>query len=333
MNAFPANADPVLEEQAALWAARLDGSTLTADDRNALDAWLAASPLHRALLSSYCQFSADLEQQLPALVVAGAVDLPEAAAPRRAARWFGWGAAATLAAAAVVTVLVWAGRPRAQVGNFTTAIAQRQSLTLVDGSRLDLNAQTSLAVEITARERRVRLAAGEAFFAVQKDPGRPFLVETPYGSVQVTGTKFGVTADSPVTLQVTVVEGTVQARPAGADGRPGAPVALTAGEQLSAGPDGVRVRTLTAAAMADALAWREGQVVFENTPLSEALAAFARYHGQGLTATPDAGRLHIGGRFGLDDLEGFLTYLEDSQPVRVTRNLNGTVQVSLRAEP
>ncbi|HTX65968.1 MAG TPA: FecR domain-containing protein [Opitutaceae bacterium] len=333
MNAFPANPDPALEEQAALWAARLDGSTLTADDRNALDAWLGASPLHRALLSSYCQFSADLEQQLPALVVAGAVELPEAAAPRRTARWFGWTAAAALAAAAVVAAILWAGRPRTQVANLASAIAQRQSFTLVDGSRVELNAQTSLAVAITARERHVRLATGEAFFTVQKDPGRPFVVETPFGSVQVTGTKFGVAADSPVTLQVTVVEGTVQARPAGADGRPGAPVALTAGEQLNAEPGGVRVRTLTAAALDDALAWREGQIVFENTPLGEALAAFARYHGQGLTATPDAGRLHIGGRYSLDDLDGFLTYLEDSQPVRVTRNLNGTVQVSLRAEP
>jgi len=333
MNVFPANADPVLEEQAALWAARLDGSTLTAEDRTALDAWLAASPRHRALLSSYCQFSADLEQQLPALVAAGAVDLPAGPAPRRAGRWLAWGAAATLAAAAAVTVLLWTGRPRTQVANLATAIAQRQNFTLADGTRLELNARTSLAVDLTARERRVRLAGGEAFFAVQKDPGRPFLVETPYGSVQVTGTKFGIAADSPVTLQVTVVEGTVQARPAGADGRPGAPVALTAGEQLSAGPGGVRVRTLTAAALEDALAWREGQIVFENTPLSEALAAFARYHGLGLTATPEAGQRHIGGRFSLDDLDGFLTYLEDSQPVRVTRNLNGTVQVSLRAEP
>ncbi len=62
------------EEQATLWAARLDGSVLSADQRIALDAWLTADPAHRVLLSSYCQFSADLEQQMPLL--AGIKGLP-----------------------------------------------------------------------------------------------------------------------------------------------------------------------------------------------------------------------------------------------------------------
>ena len=65
------------EDQAALWAARLDGSTLSAADRAELEAWLAKDPRHRALLSQYCQFSSDLEDYLPALVGAGAVSMPE----------------------------------------------------------------------------------------------------------------------------------------------------------------------------------------------------------------------------------------------------------------
>ena len=76
MTSSPCYLDPASEEQAALWAARLDGASLTATDRAALDAWLAEDAAHRALLSRYCQFSADLEQQLPLLVAAGAVELP-----------------------------------------------------------------------------------------------------------------------------------------------------------------------------------------------------------------------------------------------------------------
>ena len=64
MNPSP-HPHPAAEEQASLWAARLDGSVLSATDRLALDAWLAEDPAHRSLLSHYCQFSADLEQQLP----------------------------------------------------------------------------------------------------------------------------------------------------------------------------------------------------------------------------------------------------------------------------
>ena len=65
MNSFSKHHDPAAEQQASLWAARLDGSVLSATDRLALDEWLSAHPDHRALLSGYCQFSADLEHKFP----------------------------------------------------------------------------------------------------------------------------------------------------------------------------------------------------------------------------------------------------------------------------
>jgi ferric-dicitrate binding protein FerR (iron transport regulator) len=71
-------------------------------------------------------------------------------------------------------------------------------------------------------------------------------------------------------------------------------------------------------------------VVFKGVPLSDALARFARHHGIGITASPAAARLRIGGRFSLDDLNGFFNALEEVVPVHVRRNLNGTVQVDLR---
>jgi len=332
MTSSPWFLDPASEEQAALWAARLDGSTLTATDRAALDAWLAEDSAHRTLLSRYCQFSADLEQQLPALVAAGAVDMPADAAPRRRGRWLPWGAGAALAAAAAIALMLTLNRAPTQTENLATPTAVRRTLALADGSRVELNAQTSLRVEIDGRERRVRLASGEAFFAVHKDASRPFTVETPAGSVRVTGTQFDVRAESPAALEVTVVEGSVQARPGDGAGRAGAPVALAAGEQLSAGPGGIAVHTLTPAALDDALAWRQGQIVFNGVPLRDALARFARYHGRGITATADAAECRVAGRYSLDDLDGFFAALEEALPVRVTRNLNGTVQVSLRTE-
>ena len=122
--------DPTAEDQAALWAARLDGSSLTAADRAALDGWLAEQPVHRTLLSHYCQFSADLEQLLPVLVATGAVELPPDGAPRRAPRWLAWGAGVGLAAAAATVVLfAWLGRPLTQSENLATPTAQRRALT------------------------------------------------------------------------------------------------------------------------------------------------------------------------------------------------------------
>jgi transmembrane sensor len=213
-------------------------------------------------------------------------------------------------------------------------MAARQILNLADGTRVELNAQTSLQIQIDRNGRRVRLASGEAFFAVHKEAARPFIVETPAGSVRVTGTQFNVRAETAAPLEVTVVEGSVQVRPADSAGRPGATVWLGAGDQLSAGPDGVDVRALSANALDDALAWRQGQIVFADVPLRAALARFARYHGRGITATAATADMRVGGRYSLDDLDGFLASLPDilPVPVLVTRSPDGTVQVSLRSE-
>ena len=331
MNPNPPPFNPAADEQASLWAARLDGSALSAADRSALDVWLASGPAHRDLLSQYCQLSADLEQKLPVLAAVDAVDFLPPAAPQRRSRWVKSAAVGSLAAVAAVALTVWLARPQIQLETVATPVGQRQSLTLADGTRIDLNAQTNLQVEITGRTRHVLLASGEAFFAVHKDPSRPFIVESPAGSVRVTGTQFNVRAETATTFEVTVIEGSVQAHPGDMNGRASAPQTLGAGDQLSAGPDGMDVRRLSAAGLDDALAWRQGQVVFHGVALGDALARFARYHGRGITVSPDAARKRIGGRYSLDDLDGFLSFIEEGLQVHVTHDLNGTVQVSNRA--
>lgn len=328
--------DSAAEEQASLWAARLDGGTLDAADRTALDTWLAASPSNRALLSDFCQFSADLEQSLPALVSAGAVKMPAAPQPSRR-RWsLSWLAlgGGTLAAAAAIALGLWIAQPSRAMETLATSVAQRQSYTLADGTRVELNAQTSLLVENTRDERRVRLASGEAYFAVAKNASRPFIVETPTGSVRVTGTIFDVRTDKTSELEVTVVEGSVQVRPSDTAGTgPRPPSSLTAGDHLSATPRGVVRRTLTAAGIDDALAWRQGMIVTTGLPLRSALARFAQYHGRGITVTPGAENLSIGGRFSLGDLDSFLDLLAQVHPVRVHRDPSGLLRVSLLSEP
>lgn len=322
------------DEQAALWAARLDGSELSAADQRELAAWLAADPAHRPLLSSYCQFSADLEQQLPLL--AGVRDeLAESPTAPRAARSFPWWrrpalAGATLAAAAALAVFLWPGRPQNHSQNLGTAVAARQEFTLPDGSRLELNAQTAAVVELTATERRVRLAGGEAFFRVAKDPARPFFVETPAGSVRVTGTEFNVRTESAASLEVTVREGSVQVRPGGT----ATPRHLKGGERLVSRGRDAEVTALAPGQLADALAWRQGRIVFTDTPLREALARFARYHGRTLTATDAAALKRVGGNYSLDDLDGFLAFLEetDGMGLHLTRSTDGAIRVGLPDE-
>lgn len=331
MNSRPATYDSGAEEQAALWAARLDGSTLSAADREALDTWLAASATHRTLLSEYCQFSADLEAQLPALVADARVKLPSAH-PRR--RFFhGLAYAGVALAAAAVAVLLWVGRPTAERQHVATAMAQREVVTLGDGTRIELNARTTLRTELSRSERRVHLAEGQAFFTVAKDATRPFVVETPAGMVRVTGTAFDVRAANGPELHVVVAEGSVLVRPGEVGASASAsPVTLRAGDRLSSIAGVVSRAALDAEQLQDLLAWREGVVVFDGVPLDAALARFAHHHGRGINVLPEAAAHRVSGRYSLDDLEGFISGLDQAFPVKVTRSQSGTITVAPRAD-
>ncbi|HWA08067.1 MAG TPA: FecR domain-containing protein [Opitutaceae bacterium] len=331
MSASSPHHNPAAEEQAALWAARLEGSSLAPADRAALDAWLAEDPAHRDLLAQYRRFSSELEDRLLLLAAAGGVALPAAPAARHG--WqFGWILGPALAAAALAVGVVWWARPAHQSASFATAAAQRREIALVDGTRVELDAGTRLDVEIGGAERHVRLSVGEAFFTVSKDPNRPFIVETPAGSVRVTGTVFSVHTEPSVGLDVTVVEGSVLVRP-GIPGAPAAePVSLHANDAVSIGPDGAVVkRTLSNDALDEALLWRKGKVVFHTVPLRTALARIAHYAGREIHVSDDAANLPVGGLYGLDPDEFFKAF-EALQPIRVTSTPGGPVQVTLAAE-
>jgi transmembrane sensor len=331
MNSSPEPRDVIADEQAALWAARLDGDTLDRAERAELDAWLAQKPAHRRLLSEYCQFSADLEEQIPALVLHGAVAMPAKAPARR--QWtFPRVFSVALAAAAAVAVTAFVVRPTSQIQNVAKASAERGAETLVDGTRVELNANTSLRFDNSKSEREATLASGEALFAVAKDQSRPFIVKTPAGTVRVTGTTFNVRTD-PVTnvFEVTVIEGSVQVSPGEVNGvPPPAPMSLSAGDRFSS-RRGER-QSLSQSELDDALAWRQGVIVFDGVPLHEAAARFSQYHGRAINVAPAVAGERVSGRRKLDDLTGFLAGLELALPrVKVhADDLSGTVSVNLR---
>jgi transmembrane sensor len=325
-----------IDESASLWAARLDDGDLSEAHCTELDSWLQADSRHREALASYGQLSAWLEQRVPALAATGSIKASSSAAPSalppkrgRPRWWLVGGALAAAASVAVVISLQTAEQPSPQ--RVATSIAQRQSLTLADGSQVDLNAHTSLVVVDTPAERRVRLAGGQAFFKITKNPNRPFIVDTPAGAIRVTGTAFDVRQSSSGYIEVTVQEGSVQVRLGpNEDQSDSPPFSLVAGDQLESGAKAPVLRKLTPEQIADSLAWRDGQAVFDATPLQDAVAQFAHYHGRGISTTSEVAQLQISGRFPLDDLEGFLAGLEEVLPVKVNHGLSGTSRIDRR---
>jgi transmembrane sensor len=325
--------DPAAEEQASLWAARLEGSILTDSDRAELDAWLAGDPARRALLSSFCRLSAKLDVAVPELAACGAIQMPPERR-RPAGAWNPWKlATAGLLAALVAGVLLFERQGR-QTEDLSTPAGQRGSFTLSDGTRVELNANTSITVENGRNERRVHLSNGEAFFVVSEDKSRPFTVDTPAGSVRVTGTIFNVLTESASQLDVTVVEGQVQVRPDDSSGVPSAnPTILNAGGVLDAEGGRVSITTKSVADIDDDLAWRQGKIVCNAMPVAVALARYSHFYGRSMTATAGAGARNLGGRYDLANLDEFLDYLRQGQGLSVARAADGSIRVSLPGEP
>ena len=315
-----------IEQQAALWSARLTTGSLSDAERLALAEWLEADPENRWVLSRYRELCGQLDQQLSALLDPREAEelIARTAAQHRGRRW-AWGAG-TAAAVLMIAGITWWLTPQ----TVDTLPSERRSLALADGSRVDLNARTKLQIDLGRRERRVRLSQGEAFFSVAHDATRPFFVETPQGEVRVTGTIFNVRQTADASVEVTVVEGAVQVRTLKT---PDSPVPLRPTEQARLAGTEVTVQTLTPEAMQSAVTWRTGQAAFEAARLGDALERFSAYTGREIIVSPEAMKLHVGGRYSLDDTDGFLAAIQQALPVSVLRGENGSVRVVMRTRP
>lgn len=199
---------------------------------------------------------------------------------------------------AIGGVLLWNQRPVA----YQTAVGERRTITLPDGSRVTLNTNTRLAARFGGGRREVVLEAGEALFAVVHRDGAPFDVLSQGGRVRVTGTRFNVYRQANVT-QVDLLEGGVTAGPA-EDGSKAA-VQLAPGQAVRLSPSG-RPGPIFVAQAARIDDWNNGRISFVGASLTEAVAEMNRYSRTPLRiATPSLGRLQVDGVFEAGDTAAF----------------------------
>jgi transmembrane sensor len=362
-----------IEAQAADWLARRDALGWLPADEAALNAWLSRSTAHNvAFIRLEAAWNAS--QKLKALGAgvpkgvipdsgvwrrsrflrsrggsavesARAGTGPRTGSRRRRGRLALYGLAASLLVAAAVGG-VWFLWPEGSV--YRTAVGGLEAVPLTDGSKVTLNTDTDVRIELSPSERRVDLQHGEAFFEVAHDATRPFVVRAGDKRVVAVGTKFSVRRDGDE-VWVVVTEGKVRledhrARSASAPAQPQPLSSSSSGPQLSssatvldassagsadvvllpagsvahAADAGVLVKEETAAEAEAALSWRQGYVVLQDTPIAEAAAEFNRYNTRKIViADPDVGEIRIGGNFRSTSTDAFVRLLADGFPIRV----------------
>lgn len=352
-----------VEETALQWVTRCDRG-LDAAEKAEFEQWLQADPCHRRLFEEFDGVFDLVSRTDPAPAVRGTVVRDDAAASTgRKGRRFSraWVALAAAAALTIGYHQVW--RPAHFSRAFETATGEMRTVKLPDGSALEMNTQSEVAVTFTSAERRVQLLRGEGHFNVAKDAARPFVVATHGVAVKAIGTRFNVRVRGE-SVDVLVTEGKVQVEPvpAAAPTTPAAasaavppdaarrapevtgegkrtpePILLTAGYRISI--EARSLATVAAEALAEPravrlpadeirrqLAWQERKLEFESARLAEIVHEMNRYHQRRIViADPILSTQRFGGSFRPEDRAGFVRMLQDNFGVIVEERADESV--------
>ncbi|MFT4193460.1 FecR family protein [Ottowia sp.] len=252
--------------------------------------------------------------------------LPPARAPRRSrATGLRNGGVAAIVLA-IAAAMLWGLDPAWRTEHHATAVGERRDVSLADGSTLTLDTATALDVTWHLRSRRVALRQGQARFAVAPSGWRSFEVAAADARIRVVGTVFDVRRDQGQ-VQVTVLQGRVEvSRPGGA----GAPWLLAPGQRLRIGAGEGAAPQPEAVDPAQAGAWQQGRLVFDRTPLRDALAEVQRYRRAPIRLRDDGalGRHAVTGVFEADRTDQLLDLLPRIAPAQVRRHADGSVDVA-----
>ena len=245
-------------------------------------------------------------------------------AQKRSISWWEWGQrAAAILFLPLIGLLLWQQNQLRQAESMAEMLEVRTNpgmttrLNLPDGTTVCLNSGSTLSYpsRFTGDTRSVSLS-GEAYFEVAKDAEHRFIVHTPdQSAVEVYGTHFNIEAypgDPYVTT--TLTEGKVgflykeDATTKRAILKPGQKLIYnTSNQNLS------RHRTTGISE----LSWTEGKIIFENTPLPEALHMLSkRFNVDFIVKDTRLNKNRFTGTFTTQRLEKILKYFEISSRIR-----------------
>ena len=153
---------------------------------------------------------------------------------------------------------------------YKTGIGGQETLTLADGSRIDLNTDTTVRISTARSERKVWLDKGEAYFRIKHDATRPFLVLIGKRRITDLGAEFTVHRDADQ-LRVAVLKGSVRFEQLDQNNKEQS-IILTPRKVVTVTARSLSISALSTSAMANNLGWLHGVLIFNRTPLAVAAA-------------------------------------------------------------
>lgn len=314
------------EEAAALWLVRRSGDA-PIGDVSVFDDWLADGTENREAWERACRMWGrfdDAPDDVFATLRREALTVAAASSTTRRPylALMAVAAAVLLAVSFGIVLKFFSARPSgtAQIASnrpstiqvLSTGDGQKRSVTLIDGTKVELNAETTMRIAYSSGKRRVVLDHGQVFFNVAHDATRPFTVLADGRMVTALGTRFTVRNDAGV-YQVALLQGSVRVE-SKATARS---ATLKPGEKFVADAVFGTVSRLDAQKSA---ASQGGQVEFDDTMLSNAVAEMNRHSTMQLVVTDATlARMRVSGRFRAGDWQSFCRMVSKIMPLRVVR--------------
>ena len=299
------------QQEAIAWVLKLRSDTCSLHDKQAFLNWIAENPEHSTLYAHY-------DAQWMTLNRFKGIDFPDRQKALNYRPRFSYRLKQSLLlsiAASLLLVLGLTGfRANGWYGidaHYKTAHGNRDTVTLADGSRLELNGDTEIKTHLSFWQRSVELIRGEVFFSVVHETDRPFVVTAGNGRIVDLGTEFEVYKQSKQVI-VAVEEGSVRVDSNKTQ-------ELIAGQMLSYNSNGNFV-TKASDNIETLTAWRNGLLIFNNRNLDEVLAELNRYNQtQVHLANQALGTLKVSGRFHIDRLDSAIDTIALTLPVSIHR--------------
>lgn len=207
----------------------------------------------------------------------------------------GWTWPAAVVVLSAFVVALWMRSPSHDIGvthTYTTAIGQRATLSLDDGTRVMMAPQTTLQLVRFGQRSRTVVLDGDAYFEVASSARAPFIVQTGTSAARVLGTTFEVRhyrGDSE--LRVAVASGKVlvsseASESSGAREARHPRVLVTMGQVLSVTDSTQNVRSVDD--VDTEIGWLGDQLVFQGVPMAKVLETLTRWYGYRFQYTDSA---------------------------------------------
>lgn len=307
--------------------------TITSAEKQELDSWINESAENRRIAEDLEQvwklssedvtvhdFKTAQEWSRFEATIAGESESQRGVVRITQTAWFR--VAASLLLLALGTFVVYLGFFASNEVVHSTDDSTR-SLTLPDGSRVWLNAQSRIShdADFNGNIRSVVLE-GEAFFEVKEDASRPFIINTDLAQVKVLGTSFDVRAAKADQTKVFVVTGRVSFS---AREHQDAGVVLTPGEGAALSSHDLTINR-TVDHDPNLLAWKEKKLVFRKTAMSEVIRTLKQYFRTEITIkNKELLRCHFTSTFNDPTLDEVVEVLKESLNLNIVRQQNTVI--------